>query len=199
MMTIRAIVAAFVLFAFAVPTAHAEPLPGAVSPLEAECEASYPERLADAKNGLALYRNFLAEYEKVKPVVEWFEAHCRFLNELELAARRLDDPNAYVCDPSARGKPGSLTANMILTYSVLPSETSFQTRQSDNHYCSAVDTRAGRMSLTFGELTDLEIIEILCYQDDRPSCLKARETIAKVKAKRANDNVKGSRGSEAAP
>lgn len=194
-MTIRLSVAISVLSLSAV--AHAqEPVPAPaleaevaeapaarLTPHEATCAATYPARLADAKTGLAQYNTYMREAEKARPAVEWFSLHCRFLTELEITVRHIDDPNAFVCDPAARGKPSNLTSELILNFSTLPTTMTFQTRQGENHMCSAADERAGRMVLAFGELTDIQVVEALCYEDDRPSCVRVRETIAKLKAK----------------
>jgi len=179
----KSIIAIFVLFVVSV--AHAEG-PAPMSPREkfaAECAESYPARLADAKTGLAQYDSYMIEYRKAQPAVEWFALHCRFLTELEIAIRQVDDPNAFVCDPSARGKPKGLTSELILNYSTEPTTTTFFTRQGDNNLCERADRQAGRMVLTFGPLSKVEFIEALCYQDEGPSCLKVRETIAKLREK----------------
>lgn len=183
-------VAMFVLSSFAVSaraqdTASASESPPAVAPVtrhEQECAESFPARLADAKTGLALYNTYMRDFEKARPAIAWFEAHCRFLTDLEVAIRKIDDANAFVCDPSARGKPKGLTSALVLSYSTEPTTMTFQTRQGDNHVCAAADERAGRISLAFGPLTRMQIVELLCYQDERASCVKARETIAKLKA-----------------
>jgi hypothetical protein len=145
-----------------------------------ECASTFEARLADAKRGLALYKAHMREYEKARPALEWFEAHCRFLNELELAIRKLDDPNAFVCDPGAGKRPKGLTSELVITYSTLPSQMTFQERQGENHMCERKDAR-DRIALTFHDLTEIEIIEVLCYADERPACVQARENIATLR------------------
>jgi hypothetical protein len=121
-------------------------------------------------------------YEQARPALEWFEAHCRFLTKLERVVRKLDDPNAFVCDPSAKGRPANLTSALVLEYSTLPSQMYFQTMQGSNHVCKAKDERAGRVALAFHDLTDMQIVELLCYGDERPACVEARANIAKARS-----------------
>lgn len=65
--------------------------PAIAEPSE-ECAESYASRLEDAKRAISDLDAYLLEYAKARPAIEWFEAHCRFLSELEIAVRKLDDP-----------------------------------------------------------------------------------------------------------
>jgi hypothetical protein len=169
---------AFCLAVILAWVARAEPPTAPKQPAEDECASTYEERLADAKRGLALYLKYMDEYEKARPTLEWFEAHCRFLSELELAVRKLDDPNAFVCDPSANGRPRDLTSELVLKFSTLPDQMSFQTLQGQNHMCESKDAKL-RSKLTFHNLTKEQMLEVICRGNDGPSCALLRAMIAK--------------------
>jgi hypothetical protein len=153
-----------------------------------ECAASFPARLADAKEAVASFETFQRRYAEARPALEWFEAHCRFLEELERVVRKADDPNAFVCDPKAKGRPKNLSAELVLKFSVEPNVGSFQADQHHdlNNRCVERD-RSERIGLVFGAGTKLEQVAhrllVVCYGDDGPSCVKARESLAAAKAK----------------
>lgn len=147
------------------------------------CDESFPARLADAKQALVQFEAFHQGYQKAKPALEWFEAHCRFLEELERVVRKADDPNAFVCD-TQKGRPKELTAELVLTYSTLPTFGSYQERSGDNYRCEASD-KAARISLVLIDPTPLQRLELACHADEREKCVKARETIAAARAKGA--------------
>jgi hypothetical protein len=146
-----------------------------------DCARSFPARLADAKAAVAAHAAHQKRYEAARPAVEWFEAHCRFLTELERAVRQADDPAAFVCDPKAPGRPASLNRT-IVQYAVQPTIGQWQKRHGENHLCLEQDRRE-RIGLVFAALTDIERLELLCWDDPRERCVKARETIRKVRAK----------------
>lgn len=154
----------------------------AQSPAAAECAATFPARLVDAKQAVTAFEGNMQRYQKAKPALEWFEAHCHFLSELELAVRKLDDPNAFVCDPKAKGRPKGLTAELDLEFSVEPNVGAFQADQHHdlNNRCSELD-QAVRIGLVFGSGTERDQVAhrllVVCFGDDRPACAKARETI----------------------
>jgi len=174
---------AFCLAVFFAYVARAEPPTAPKQVVDDECAATFEERLADAKRGLALYLKYSDEYEKARPSLEWFEAHCRFLTELELAIRQLDDPNAFVCDPSAKGRPRDLTSELVLKFSTEPDQMSFQTMQGKNHVCEAKDARA-RFKLTFHGLTKAEMLEVICMGNDGPACALLRARLAKERSEK---------------
>lgn len=154
----------------------------------AQCASTFPARLADAKQAVAAHEAWLHEHEKARPAVEWFEAHCHFLSELERAVRKLDDPNAFVCDPKAKGRPKQLTAELVLEHSLEPNVGSFQADQHHdlNNRCAELD-QAARVGLVFGELELKWLVahklEVSCYGDDSERCVQARATIAVARAK----------------
>lgn len=146
------------------------------------CAESFGERLADAKRALAELGLLEAEAAKHAPTVAWFEAHCRFLTDLERVERHVDDEAAFVCDPKAKGRPASLTADVVLRYATLPSVGSYQAHHGENGRCYD-DDKAARTPLLFGELTALQRLEVLCYGDESVRCVKARASIAAARAK----------------
>jgi hypothetical protein len=134
-----------------------------------ECSETFPDRLKDAQNAVLERDAFLAEYAKARPALEWFEAHCRFLTELELAARKVDDPLTFVCDAKAKGRPKNLTAELVTTYSTIPPAASYQEHFGADVRCEASD-RATRIQLM--SLDDLDVagkLRLFCYgrQDER--------------------------------
>jgi len=155
-----------------------------------ECSETFPARVADAKQAIVRFEAFSKDYEQARPALEWFEAHCRFLGELERVVRKLDDPNAFVCNPKAKGRPKSLTAELVMTYSVAPDVGSFQSDAFHdlNNRCLELD-QAARVGLVFGAISEKERLaqrlEVACYGDDRPECVKALEAIAAWRAKKA--------------
>lgn len=154
------------------------------------CAETFPVRLEDAKQAVAKNETFQRRYAEARPALEWFEAHCRFLDELERVARKLDDPNAFVCDPKAKGRPKNVSADLVLEFSVEPNVGSFQADQHHdlNNRCFERD-QAARIGLVFGAGSALEQVAhrllVTCFGDDRPSCVKAREAIAAARAKKA--------------
>lgn len=151
------------------------------------CDTTFPARLADAKRALVEYGAERDAYEKVRPALEWFEANCRFLTELEVAARKLDDANAFVCDPKAQARPKNLTSTLVLQFSVEPTVSAFQAERfhGTNHRCRDVDP----VSLVFGEAPRrqqlLQQLEVACWGDESAKCVEARATIAAERAKAA--------------
>jgi hypothetical protein len=160
-----------------------------VSPAAAQtCEESFPARLVDAKDAVAKYETHMRLYTEAKPALEWFEAHCRFLEELERVVRKEDDPNAFVCDPKAKGRPKNLTSELVLTFSTLPTVGSYQERSGDNYRCEADDT-AKRIVL-IDPVLDPKLslawrLEVMCWEDQREKCTKVREMVAQLRAKGA--------------
>lgn len=163
------------------------------------CAESFPARVADAKEAVFEYRAYLEQYEKARPAVEWFEAHCRFLTEREIAIRKLDDENAFVCDPKAKGRPKRLTSELVLRFSVLAPISDFQDDafHGENHRCLERD-RAERVGLVFGPRAEgldrleqlLDEQEVMCWDDPRAPCVKARESMPAKRASLAAERAK---------
>jgi hypothetical protein len=155
--------------------------PAAAQSLEAECASSFPARLQDAKQALAQWDDDHPRYIKARPLVEYFEGHCRFLSDRERAARKLDDANAFVCDAP---KPKGLTAELVLRYSVEPSIGAYQAHAGANNRCLELD-RGTRVALVFTGAEDLDDVArrllAMCYGDERPSCERARASLAAAK------------------
>lgn len=153
--------------------------------LAARCANSFPDRLADMRQAIAAYSSHHTDFEKsgAKTALEWFEAHCRFLTPEEIAIRKRDDENAFVCDPKAKGRPRNLTSELVLRFSTEPTFNSFQSRRSANDECFAPD-REERITLAYDALpAPREQLEILCFGDERPICVKARAAAAAAEAR----------------
>lgn len=150
-----------------------------------ECAASFPERLADAKHAFNERAQYVQRYEKsgAEAKLAWFDAHCRFLSELERVVRKLDDPNAFVCDPKAKGRPKGLVSYVELAALEPPPYSELQGFHNENHLCLESDQRDRVAVLLREEMTKLEQLEFACYQDTRPMCAGSAELIAKVRAK----------------
>jgi hypothetical protein len=163
----------------------------------AECARSFPDRAHSAQRD---YRDWLREtaearaqkqaFEKANgpKLVEFFDAHCRFLNDLETAVRQLDDPNTIVCNAP---KPKGLTVEIIAYGTVEQDEPRLHIAagDSDNRRCQASDT-AERFSLVFDPAgqdawTLIATQSLLCYGDGSPRCTKAMAQVAQLKAKLA--------------
>lgn len=143
------------------------------------CASSFPARLDDAKRAVVAYADELERFDAARPAVEWFGTHCRFLNALERAARKVDDANAFVCDAS---KPAGLTAELVLRYTVEPSVGSFQLEHGANHRCLESD-RAARVALVFVRPSPLEQLAILCWDSGTPRCVAARAAAARAQVR----------------
>jgi hypothetical protein len=67
------------------------------------CASSWEERLADFRSAVPTWQRYNTDYERVMP---WFDEHCRWLSDLEIAIRKIDDSAAFVCDTN-KGRPRS--------------------------------------------------------------------------------------------
>jgi|GEM_PF-6081810 len=147
-----------------------------------ECARSFPERLEDARRALLQWSDWTDEAKAAQPKIEWFEGHCRFLDELERVKRKADDPNAFVCDKSkAPGSPRAIR-DLVLKYQVAPTVGTFQKRHGDNYTCEERD-KAERIPLTFGaDPGPARQLEVFCYGDKSERCERARAAQAAAKA-----------------
>jgi hypothetical protein len=151
----------------------------------AECAQSWPTRLADAKQALVAAGR--AQADKVAAnKLAWFDQHCRFLNPLEIAIRKLNDPNSFVCD-TQKGRPAGLTSSFVLDHQGGLALGDVQELLADDRVCEPFDD-AERMSLVMNDSnTDAasvgQRLAVLCYDDDRPKCVQARASIAAWRAK----------------
>jgi hypothetical protein len=152
---------------------------------DGECAASFPERLADAKRTYVEREKYEERFEKsgAKAKLEWFDAHCRLLSELEITVRKLDDPNAFVCDPKAKGRPKGLTSFTELAALSPPPYSELQGFRNENYGCEESDEKSRIKLVLHDQRSVVEMAELVCYQDERPMCVTTRENIAKVRAK----------------
>jgi hypothetical protein len=150
----------------------------------ARCAESFPARHLDAKKAIVARDNHLEELEKngTRAAIDWFNAHCRFLSPAEIVERKLDDENAFVCDPKAKGRPRKLTSALVIEYSTDPPYGEFQEHRAENGECFMHD-QAERIVLVFGTLSVRQKLEVLCFNDDRASCMKVRKDFAEADAR----------------
>lgn len=170
-MNYRSVLACLVLFVAA---------PAQAQSADAACSASFSERLADARQAITAQRAYMAEYDRVMP---WFEAHCRVLEEVEIVARRLDDPMSFVCD-TRRGRPAGLTTRFIAEHSLPLDVPTFQRRSPENTQCREADAR-DRVSLALHNAGPVEILEVMCFGVETEQCESVRARIAAARARAA--------------
>jgi hypothetical protein len=152
-----------------------------------DCAASFPARLADAKRALGERDLYIEQHQAEYRAAAWFADHCRFLSELEITVRKLDDPNTFVCDPKAKGRPKILSAELVANFQFTPNVSQFQGAEfySPNHACFDQD-RTNRVALIGLEaLAPIEQLEFLCHADESEKCVRARESIAALRARAA--------------
>jgi hypothetical protein len=149
----------------------------------ASCEASFPERLRDTQAKIRRWHAEQVAYDQWAKspkgqAYQFYMDHCRQLNGLEIAVRRLDDLNSFVCD---QPKPKILTARLLMESPGLVADGTVG--NNDNIECRALDQQS-RVSLVVSNATDeLEnaIAQglILCFQDSSPVCDDIRAKAAK--------------------
>jgi hypothetical protein len=151
------------------------------------CAESFPERLQDARDAVIRGQEEAAEYDRIMP---WWNEHCRWLTDIEIAIRKLDDPNAFVCD-TKKGRPKGLTSDLVLDHQGRARAQSYQKFFQSSLLCNAFDT-AERVSIVmydsydptrhktsaeYYELTALEV-SVMCFQVESEKCTKARAAVA---------------------
>lgn len=154
--------------------------------LPTACAESFPARLADAQRALRAYEAYQRQYDAAQPAVLWFEANCHFLSELERAARREDDLNAFVCR-TKKGRPKSLTAELVAEFQTHAPFTSFLADEfhGPDHQCLEED-RAQRVGLLLrDDASPIERLELMCFGDASERCERARAAIAAARSNAA--------------
>jgi len=149
----------------------------------ATCAASYPERIAGVKQAIIEWDAYTKERSKHLKALDFFDAHCRFLTELEVAIRKLNDPNTIVCK-TEKGRPKDVTAEVITGYHLAASPQSFVEEHGfENHRCAAYDA-AERLALVLPEDLNIgEQQELLCWGRDTPSCASSLAALEVARAK----------------
>lgn len=157
------------------------------------CAESFPERLEDAQQAVVRQQKEAAVYDRVMP---WFNEHCRWLTDLEIAIRKIDDANAFVCDTS-KGRPKGLTADLVLDHQARETTQAFQHFFNESLWCEAFDMAERSVTLVMRETyepsvhTDKEVgrrifaieVGVMCWHDESEKCSKARAAIAPRLAK----------------
>lgn len=149
------------------------------------CAESFPVRLADFRSAASQHQRYMAEYNRVMP---WFDEHCRWLTELEIAIRKIDDPAAFVCD-TQKGRPKGLTTQVALEHNVEVDLVIMVQFSHANTWCAEHDA-GGRVSLALSqaksEFENTEIkIEGMCFEVSSAKCDSARTALADARAQMA--------------
>ena len=162
----------------------------------AECARTFDARARSARRDYGAWlqesadaRAMQQEFAKANgpKLVAFFEAHCRFLNGLETAVRKLDDPNTIVCDAP---KPKGLTMRILELGQADLSVSALHLADSRENEACQVSDAAERFSLVFDpDGQDAEALiakqSLTCYASDKPYCPKAMAAVARLKAKLA--------------
>jgi len=161
-----------------VARAGAEPPKWQNEATAATCAESFPERLADFREGVVAQQRYMAEYNRVIP---WFQEHCRWLSTREIAIRKLDDPAAFVCD-TRRGRPKELSSEFALSHDSPRDIATFIEHSEVNRWCGPFD-RASRISLELAQAEQPEVearivLEVMCWHVESPKCDRARAALA---------------------
>jgi hypothetical protein len=138
------------------------------------CAASWEERLADFRAAIPAQQRYMKAYNRVMP---WFYEHCRWLSELEVAIRKLDDTASFVCD-TKKGRPKELTSDFALEHQGPEHASIFIEYFEANRLCQDFDA-AERVSLLFGQFdSEAEqarvILTGMCWHVSSANCDKAR-------------------------
>lgn len=160
--------------------AHAEPPQVPQWPNEANaasCSASFNERLDDAREAIAENQEYMKVYDRFMP---WFKEHCRFLTELEIAVRKLDDSNAFVCD-TGKGRPAGMTSQIVADHQFPTTAKLHQEYREASLWCEPFDA-AERISLVLRDsdprTTIVRQLEVTCWKVESEDCAKARVAMA---------------------
>ncbi len=156
------------------------------------CAATFRDRLASMRETLVGYEQHNREHERLIP---WFNEHCRFLTDLEIAIRKLDDENSFVCD-TQKGRPKGLTSTAVIDHMsrALPVDDYVWV----NRACEAADIRTFGVSLSF-DLPDtrwsstkewtgepyVKLVHVLCFEHDTKACAELRAKVDGLSEPRA--------------
>lgn len=129
---------AFALASLTALAAHAQTLnardAAAAGRTPEKCAASFRARLAETRAAIKAQAQYMKEYNRAMP---WFNEHCRVLSPLEIAIRKLDDPNSFVCDTS-KGRPAGLTTRFVIEHASPMTISGFQEHSADSMFCAAL-------------------------------------------------------------
>lgn len=158
----------------------AEPVPMPQAPSEATaavCAATWQERLADARQAVLANQAYMQVHRKYIP---WFREHCRFLTEFEIAARKLDDPHAFVCD-TQKGRPKGLTSEIAVEYDSPTDPHVYQKHFMPDVFCEPHDVLE-RVSLVLRDdgtrAYFAKEVGAMCWRVESDECTRARAAVA---------------------
>lgn len=184
--------------ALLLPLASAQDLAPARPSLAESCAATYFERAEEARKAFAQWDAIEKDCATHAKAIEFFGAHCRFLSELEVAVRKLDDPNAFVCD-TKKGRPKDLTTAVIARCQTRDSPSAYQERfHGDNYQCMAEDEQKRVGLVLLADMNPGELLELMCAGQEatKASCAPG---LAGVEAARAKGKLPPSRFKRPAP
>lgn len=149
---------------------------------EQTCADSFPERLADFRAAVPAHQQYMAEYNRAMP---WFHEHCRWLTDLEIAIRKIDDAAAFVCD-TQKGRPAGLTSEFALDHNAPAGLSIFIDHSASNRVCAEFDAKDRVMlfatSFDSQAVQARVIIEGMCWQVSSAKCDQGRAAIAAADA-----------------
>lgn len=179
----RLLLLAVVLYA-SIPTSAFAEMPGYFRKADAQsCGETYAERLTDFRDGMDAVQVYRREYNRVMP---WFREHCRFLEDYEIAIRRIDTAEAIVCD-TKKGRPKGLTAEFALAHQFEASPLRYVQHLVANDFCAPFDHVAGVPVLSFDwdapdHVRSRYLLAIKCWQVKGADCDRGRAALAEVDA-----------------
>jgi hypothetical protein len=162
------------------------------------CEETFPARLAAAKADVNAWFKEDDAYQKYLrspqgKAMTFFSEHCRFLNQLEIAIRKLDDPLSFVCDPHAGPKPKALTTRLIAETGGNVG-TSLHGTDSSNAQCSSEDPIDLSFSSDFeNKESSAKAYLVFCYDDPREACQKIMKNSREILSLIAEQKAEGKR------
>jgi hypothetical protein len=165
---------------------------------QTRCEETFPTRLEEAKANVKTWVKENDAHQKYLQTprgkaLAFFNQHCRFLNKLEIAIRKLDDQWSFVCDANAGPKPKLLTTRLVAEHGT---DILTNTEKTDwrNAECSDKDPIDLAVSSDFDDKENgARAYLVLCYEDPRPACQKLMESLRTLLSLLAQQKAEGNR------
>lgn len=195
-------IAAFIIVLLCSLHASAEPPYSEYQANAVTCAESFAERLQDARDAVIAKQEYDKVYYRIRP---WFEAHCRWLTDLEIAIRKIDESPSFVCD-TKKGRPKGLTAEVAVEHQDWLNIATFQKHARSDDVCAPYD-KVERVSLVLrtsyveeererpeAKRDDLaRLVAVMCWQVESEQCSKAWAGLAAAGVKLGAYRSSGSR------
>lgn len=148
-----------------------------------KCQATFPARLAEAQQAIMQWdaqrkaedgRAKSPQGKREAQLVEFFSEHCRFLEEIEIIVRKLDDRNSFVCDaPKPKGMTSKL---MVELMSVHPGVQDTGEHAYENVVCRDADPVSLAISSDNDDpANNARVALVQCYENDSKVCGELRK------------------------